>query len=109
MRILTALGFAAAGVFASGLGTAAIAANDKAKTLPASPCQELPQSKLVQEPPVDLSGSGLKFDPRAPGGAQPVEARPENVPVDPGAIVIFPSTPKLKTNGEQHEKIVPCP
>lgn len=111
MRILATFGFAAVILLAAGPVSSGQAADrqDKSKAIATSPCQKPLGPERIQEPPVDLSSSGLIFDPRAPGGARPGAADRADTPIDPAAITLFPpSARKPKSSGANHEKIIPC-
>lgn len=111
MKISVVFGFAAVIMLAAGLVAPVQAADDKpqAKAKITSPCHRPPQVKSVPEAPVDLSGSGLKFDPRAPGGAHPEEEKRETVPVDPTTTTLFPPSAKnSKSSGGSRETSIPC-
>jgi hypothetical protein len=60
---------------------------------------------------VDLSGSGLQFDPLAPGGARPADPTDAQAQaVDPTTVLLFPSTPSTTINEEKHHaKADGCP
>lgn len=108
MRNLAVLGVAIS-MLTAGFVMPVKAADGKTKAVITSPCERSSQSKPDQAPPVDLSGSGLIFDPRAPGGAHPEEAGRETIPVDPTAITLFPpSAPQPKSNGGNHKTLIPC-
>lgn len=56
-------------------------------------CPPRPEPEPAPTAPLDLSPSGLVFDPLAPGGARPVQ-REERVlvPVDPRTVTLSPVT-----------------
>ena len=111
MKTLAVLRFAAVIALFTGFATPSTAADNKvkAKATTESPCHKALTSKPSQEAPVDLSGSGLRFDPRSPGGAHPVEEGRESVGVDPASVTLFPPSATNSISSEDnHEKSVPC-
>jgi hypothetical protein len=64
-----------------------------AATPPDSSTKEKEHEADTAHPP-DLSEQKLVFDPRAPGGARPMEEGKEEIaPVNPSAVTIFPAPP----------------
>lgn len=109
MRALTVLGFVASGMLVAGFTTSGSAQTATAKVVTTPPCKSVTEAKLAQQDQIDLSSSGLKFDPRAPGGARPEEEQSAPVPVNPATTTLFPaSAAQPKLSGGNNEKNIPC-
>lgn len=77
---------------------------EKAPAVTDRSCPPRPEPEPAPTAPLDLSPSGLVFDPLAPGGARP-ERQDEvvPVPVDPRTVTILPATRGVETENHQPE------
>jgi len=67
-------------------------------------CPPRPEPEPAPTAPLDLSRSGLVFDPLAPGGARPEEQEQiMPVPVDPRTVTLFPATRGDETENPEPE------
>ena len=103
---------AATAILAFAASTACLGSDAYVKAAPLSRCTHVPPASSNQTAPVDLSGSGLVFDPDAhkvrpaepsENGAYPVI---KEMPASPYPEV--PSTASQSTNGESRAKDPSC-
>lgn len=67
-------------------------------------CPPRPEFEPAPTAPLDLSRSGLEFDPLAPGGARPEEQdETMPVPVDPRTVTLLPATRGDQTENPEPE------